>query len=130
MLSSTGKDYEALLGYPKLNNTNAHTGAIFSSLPKIKIINTRKLKVGEHVPGWKGPDAIKNLSFYRQGLPTNEIWYDGWQYDTKHLRVTVWVDEFGELDGEDDIGPQANFFDDVIAAKTLAIPEALIVELD
>jgi hypothetical protein len=48
---------------------------------------------------------VENFALFRQGLPTNEIWYNDWQDDTKHLRVTVWVDEFGMMDGEDDIGP-------------------------
>ena len=130
MFSSTEKDCEVLLGYPTLKTANTHTGTLFSCLKHTPTINIRKLKVGEHVPGWKGPAAIKDLSFYRQGLPTNEIWYDGWQYDTKHLRVTIWVDEFGMMDGEDDVGPQATFIDDVIAAKDQAFTEADIVDLD
>jgi hypothetical protein len=130
MLSSIGKICEVLLGYPKLNSTNTQTGVLFSKIPDLKTINVRELKLGEHVPGWKGPAALKNLSFYRQGLPTNDIWYYDWQYDTKHLRVTVWMDEFGEIVGEDDIGPQATFIDDVVVAQELAAPQASIVELD
>jgi hypothetical protein len=130
VLSSIEKNCEVLLGYPKLNDTNTRTGTLFSGLPELKTINIRKLKVGEHVPGWKGPDAIKMLSFYHQGLPTNDIWYGTWQYDTKHFRITVWVDEFGETVGEDDVGPQATFIHDVIAAMILDAPGASIVELD
>jgi hypothetical protein len=40
------------------------------------------------------------LFFYRPGLNVKNIFYGDWQYDTLHLRVTKYVDEFGDaVDG-------------------------------
>ena len=114
---------EVLLDYPKPNDTDMETEMLFAPLPNLKDIVCRKLYPGEHVPGWRGPEALRGLSFYRPDLNTNDIFYGDWRYDTEHNRITVWIDEFGDVVGEDDIGPQASFIDDVMAARDLAAPE-------
>lgn len=70
----------------------------------------------EHVPGWTNVSRFKLLSFYRSGLNIKSIYYGDWQYDTVHLRVTHYTDEFGDSIIEDNAGPQASFADDVRAA--------------
>ena len=45
---------------------------MLSKLPNLKTITTRKLHVGEHIPGWEGPEALKHLSYYRPDLPIKE----------------------------------------------------------
>ncbi|KAF1850634.1 uncharacterized protein K460DRAFT_361390 [Cucurbitaria berberidis CBS 394.84] len=94
--------------------TMLHT--LLTRLPNLRTIEVRKLFPGEHLPGWDGPDALKDLSFYRKGLNTNPIFYGDWQYDTLHLRVTVHKDEFGDEIAEPTAGPQARFIDDVEGA--------------
>jgi hypothetical protein len=50
--------------------------------------------------GKSDTNAFKQLSFYRPGLNFKNIFYGNWQYDTLHLRVTKYVDEFGDaVDG-------------------------------
>jgi hypothetical protein len=130
VLSSTRKYCEVLLGYLKLNYTDTQTGMLFARLPHLEVIYTRKLVPGEHVPGWKGPKALQHLSFFRQGLDFSKVWYGNWSYDLKHFRVTVWVDEFGEEETEEDVGPQAAFEDDMEAARGTSAPGAFIIEID
>ncbi|KAL6704040.1 hypothetical protein ACN47E_008804 [Coniothyrium glycines] len=91
-----------------------------SCLPHLKVIKIRKLNKGEHVPIWQGPEMIKELSFYREGLNTNDIFYGGWKYDTVHHRVTQYVDEYGEKITEAGAGPQATFRTDLNAAVYFA----------
>jgi hypothetical protein len=104
-------------GLPKLADTNIATEELFGCLPNLKDILCRKLLPGEHVPGWNGPELLKGLSFYHAELNTNQIFYGDWRYDTLHNRVTKWVDEYGEEDEELNAGPQAQFIDDVLAAR-------------
>ena len=87
----------------------------------------RKLNAGEHIPGWDGPKLLKQLSFYKPDLNTNPIFYGNWTYDTKHQRVTVYKDDFGEWIQEDDVGPQASFIDDLEAAMIRSETKAKIV---
>jgi hypothetical protein len=70
----------------------------------------------EHIPGWTDATKFRELSFYRPGLDYKPIFYGDWQYDTVHLRVTHYTDEFGEDIIEPNAGPQACFEDDVDAA--------------
>ncbi|KAF1835894.1 hypothetical protein BDW02DRAFT_494864 [Decorospora gaudefroyi] len=93
---------------------------LFKRLPKLETINVRKLKVGEHIPGWNGPAALRDLSFYHPKLNTNDVYYGEWQYDDLHKRVTEYTDEYGELITEDGAGPQVFFIDDVILAMEAA----------
>jgi hypothetical protein len=115
VLLSAGKDCDVLLGHLYLSDTNSITAMMVAYLPKLETLYLRKLYLGEHVPGWKGPKALEGLSFYRPDLNINDIFYGNWKYDTTHLRVTSWIDEFGEEMEEDGAGPQAQFDDDVIA---------------
>lgn len=91
-------------------------GELLALLPDLKVIQVRGLRSGEHVPGWKGPQVLKQLSFYQNDLKVNEIFYGGWLYDEKHLRVTRHVNEFGEQVEEEGAGPQASFSEDLKAA--------------
>jgi hypothetical protein len=75
-------------------------------------------KIDEHIPGWSDTEKIKQLSFYRPGLDTKEVYYGDWQYDTVHHRVTTYTDEYGEDVVEPGAGPQASFIDDLNAALT------------
>ncbi|KAF2849662.1 hypothetical protein T440DRAFT_499565 [Plenodomus tracheiphilus IPT5] len=89
---------------------------LLSRCPNLQTIKVRPLKAGEHVPGWEGPELLKEVSFYKKDLNTNGIYYGDWKYDTVHRRVTVWVDEYGEEMVEDNAGPQASFRDDLVSA--------------
>jgi hypothetical protein len=93
------------------------------SLPNLKILCTRTdmsatLKADEHILGWSDTEKIKQLSFYRPGLDTKEVYYGDWQYDTVHHRVSIYTDEYGEDVVEPGAGPQASFIDDFNAALT------------
>lgn len=61
---------------------------------------------------------FKDLSFYREGMNTNKIYYRDWQYDTIAKRVTIHEDEFGDVVVEPGAGPQATFIDDLVSAVT------------
>jgi hypothetical protein len=74
------------------------------------------LQPGEHVPGWVDLDKFRKLSFFREGMDTNSMFYGDWQYDLKHFRVTMYEDEFGDIVAEPGAGPQASFADDVYGA--------------
>ena len=98
-------------------------------LPNLRTIEVRKLRPGEHCPYWNGPEALKGLSFYREDLNTNPIFYDDWQYDTDHYRVTVTIDEFGDEVIEDGAGPQAGFEEDLEAAMEASGTSAEVVNV-
>lgn len=85
-------------------------------LPNLTTIKVRKLNPGEHIPGWGGDRLCKQLSFHHDTLDTRKIFYDDWQYDTVHGRVTQYRDEYGEIICEPSTGPQATFIDDLRAA--------------
>ncbi|KAH7385471.1 hypothetical protein DE146DRAFT_208282 [Phaeosphaeria sp. MPI-PUGE-AT-0046c] len=91
-------------------------GGILSMCPNLRVLNIRKLQPDEHVPGWTDISLFKQLSFYRPCINIKSIYYGDWQYDTVHLRVTHYTDEFGDSIIEDNAGPQASFDDDVKAA--------------
>lgn len=91
---------------------------LLSRLPNLKTITVRKLHAGEDIPGWGHPDMFKDLSFYREGMNTNKIYYRDWQYDTIAKRVTIHEDEFGDVVVEPGAGPQATFIDDLVSAVT------------
>lgn len=104
------------------NNAFIHTGAyrklltmLFSRLPKLETVNVRKLRPGEHLPGWDGAELVKELSFYRNDLNTNRIFYGDWQYDETHQRE-IRKDEFGDDIDHPQPGPKATFIDDLCAA--------------
>jgi hypothetical protein len=120
VLLSTVNHCEVLPGHLKLTDTNIATEELFALLPNLKDILCRKLYPGEHISGWNGPELIKGLSFYHADLNTNPIFYGDWRYDTLHKRVTKWTDEYGEEVEEDDAGPQAQFIDDVLAARDMS----------
>ncbi|KAF2996833.1 hypothetical protein E8E13_003331 [Curvularia kusanoi] len=85
--------------------------------PNLKTIYVRKLKAGEHIPGWRGVKLFKDLSFYEAGMDFRKIFYGGWQYDLLHKRVTFYYDIYdGHWYFEDCAGPQARFIDDLEAA--------------
>ncbi|KAI8941505.1 hypothetical protein NX059_002721 [Plenodomus lindquistii] len=100
---------------------------ILSHLPNLETIQLRKLKQGEHLPYWNGGELVKGLSFYKDDLNTNGIFYGDWQYDTIHHRVTSWIDEFGDENFDDDAGPQAGFGDDLMAAVIASGTKAEII---
>jgi hypothetical protein len=79
------------------------------------------LQPDEHIPGWTDTDAFKQLSFYRPGLNLKNIFYGDWQYDTVHLRVTKYADEFGDAVEEPGAGPQAGFKEDFAAAIATSV---------
>ncbi|CAO2653618.1 Nn.00g030290.m01.CDS01 [Neocucurbitaria sp. VM-36] len=90
---------------------------LFRMLKSLRVIEIRPLRPGEHNPYWDGPEALKGLSFYRERLDINAIYYGDWQYDTVHLRPTVTKDEYtGEEIAEEDAGAQAGFEEDFEAA--------------
>jgi hypothetical protein len=89
---------------------------LLQALPNLNTITVRKLAPGEQIPGWRGVELLKELSFYHDRLDTRMILYSDWQYDTKHRRITHYKDEFGDLISEPDAGPQASFVDDLKAA--------------
>lgn len=100
--------------------------ALFQCLPNLSTITVRKLEPGEHIPGWSGAELFKKLSFYNDRLDTAQIFYGDWQYDTTHLRVTQYMDEFCDLISEPDAGPQASFVDDLKAAMSTSGSEAKV----
>ncbi|KAF1940569.1 hypothetical protein EJ02DRAFT_445433 [Clathrospora elynae] len=95
-------------------------GHLLALLPNLRTITVRKLKVGEHVPGWNGSKLLQSLSFFYEGLNTNEIFYGDWNYDTVHKCVTCYTDEYGEEIVEPGAGPQASFIDDLKAAMEIS----------
>ncbi|KAI5381178.1 hypothetical protein J4E82_000378 [Alternaria postmessia] len=116
-----------------INKDFCHTGGyrtmlsvMLSKLPNLKTITTRKLHVGEHIPGWEGPEALKHLSYYRPDLPINKVYYGDWQYDTVHKRTTMYTDEYGEYIEEANAGPQAGFKEDVLAAMEMSGTSAML----
>jgi hypothetical protein len=102
---------------------------IFKMLPNLQEVTIGKLKDGEHIPGWVGPELVKRLSFYNNTLQINKIFYHDWQYDEKHLRMTSYVDEMGweEEQKVDDVGPQARFIDDFEASMKAANVKAKVI---
>jgi hypothetical protein len=100
---------------------------MLAKLPNLKTIVTRKLRPGEHIPGWSGHEALKELSFYRLDLPINEVYYGDWQYDEDQKRVTMYTDEYGEDIVEENAGPQVGFKEDVIAAMAMSGTNASLV---
>lgn len=113
-------------------------GQIINACPNLQDIYIRGLRVSclprsgldylltyisqadEHIPDWTDATKFLELSFYRPGLDFKPIFYGDWQYDTLHLRVTHYTDEFGEDIVEPNAGPQANFEVDVDAAIMLS----------
>ena len=89
---------------------------ILSRLPNLEKIELCSLTPDQHNPGWVGPELLKGLSFYREGLNFKKIFYGDWQYDIVQFRVTIHKDEFGDEVAEDGAGPQATFKDDMMAA--------------
>jgi len=100
---------------------------LLQRLPNLKTITCRKLDAGEQIPGWSGADRFKELSFYRDGLDTRQIFYGDWIYDTVHRRITHYRDEFGDLINEPNAGPQASFVDDLKAAISTSRTKAKVV---
>ena len=103
-------------GYLNGGGYRADLSKVFDVLLRLNTIEVRTLKIGEHNPEWDGPKLLKGLSFYREGLNTNPIFYGDWKYDTVHKRVTATFDEFGDEILEPNAGPQASFVDDLLAA--------------
>ncbi|KAH9871178.1 hypothetical protein J1614_006754 [Plenodomus biglobosus] len=102
---------------------------LLTLMPRLAEIEVRKLHTGEHVPDWEGPELLKGLSFYKAGLDTNSIFYGEWEYDTKHLCRTSYIDEFGDKQfSRDDYGEQASCIDDVKAAMKNSGTRANLVE--
>ncbi|KAF2621883.1 hypothetical protein BU25DRAFT_415732 [Macroventuria anomochaeta] len=102
---------------------------LLERLPNLATITVRKLAPGEHIPGWSGVKLFKELSFYRDGLDTRQIFYGDWQYDILHRRITHYRDEYGDLISEPDAGPQASFVDDLKAAMSASGTEAKVAFL-
>lgn len=102
---------------------------LLSRLPRLETITIRKLRQGEHTPGWTGPNLLQGLSFYRPDLDTNDIYYGDWKYDSLHNRITEYIDEFGEEFKEEDAGPQASFQEDFDAAFLASGTMATVVEV-
>lgn len=100
---------------------------LLQRLPNLGTITCRKLAAGEQIPGWSGVKLFKELSFYREGLDTRQIFYGDWMYDTLHRRITHYCDEFGDLISEPNSGPQASFVDDLKAAMSKSGTKAKIV---
>jgi hypothetical protein len=99
---------------------------LFNLLPNLATITVRKLHPGEQIPGWSGVNLFKELSFFHKSLDTRNIFYGDWQYDTTHLRITQYRDEFGDVISEPHAGPQASFFDDLKAALDASGTEAIV----
>ena len=99
---------------------------LLQCLPNLATITVRKLEPGEHIPGWSGTKLFNKLSFHHDRLDTGMIFYGDWQYDTTHLRVTQYKDEFDDLISEPDAGPQASFADDLKAAVATTGTEAKV----
>lgn len=99
---------------------------LLQRLPNLATLKIRKLAPGEQVPGWSGVKLFKELSFYRDGLDTRQIFYGDWQYDTLHKRITQYRDEFGDLISEPQAGPQASFIDDLRAAVSVSETKAKV----
>lgn len=100
---------------------------LLQSLPNLKTITCRKLDAGEQIPGWAGAKRFKELSFYRDGLDTRQIFYGDWMYDEVHRRITHYRDEFGDLLNEPNAGPQASFVDDLKASISKSRTKAKVV---
>lgn len=83
---------------------------------------------GEHIPGWRGPEALRELSWYHPDNKINEVYYGNWKYDEVHKRVTMWTDMYGEYFEDDDVGPQVGFKEDLAAAMALSGTQAQMVE--
>ncbi|KAH6868653.1 hypothetical protein BKA58DRAFT_198512 [Alternaria rosae] len=120
----------------RVNELFCYTGAyrtmlslVLAKLPNLKTIRTRKLYPGEHIPGWAGPEALKEVSSYHPWTPVNTIYYGDWKYDEKHKRVTMWTDEYGEDMEEEDVGPQVGFREDLAAAMVLSGTKAQVFEM-
>jgi len=104
-------------------------GLLLARLPRLQVIQVRKLRSGEHVPGWAGPELLKHLSFFQEDLKVNDIYYGNWKYDETHLRVTCHIDEFGDEYLEPGAGPQATFSEDLQAAVATSGTNAEIIEI-
>lgn len=100
---------------------------LLQALPNLTTVTIRKLAPGEQIPGWRGVELFKELSFYHDRLDTRMILYSDWQYDAKHRRITHYRDEFGDLVVEPDAGPQASFVDDLKAAVSASGTTAKVV---
>lgn len=99
---------------------------LLKCLPNLATITVRKLAAGEQIPGWPGAKLFEQLSFYHDRLDTRQIFYNDWQYDTLHRRITQYRDEFGDIISEPSAGPQASFFDDLKAALSASGTEAKV----
>ncbi|KAL5113874.1 hypothetical protein ACEQ8H_008254 [Pleosporales sp. CAS-2024a] len=109
--------------YCQINQHFANSGGyrsrlvmILQSSPNVNTVNVRHLQPDEHIKGWANTEKLKELSFYKPGLNTKDIYYGDWKYDTVKLRVTQYKDEFGEDIIEPGSGPQASFLEDLTAA--------------
>lgn len=103
---------------------------IFSHLENLHTVNVRRIRCAEYVPEFKAAKAIKDLSYYREGLDTRLVFYGEWKYDTLHRCVTTFVDEYGEQIIPDDTGPQVGCMQDVSAALGYTCREVIIELID
>ncbi|KAF2820986.1 hypothetical protein CC86DRAFT_459210 [Ophiobolus disseminans] len=105
------------------DNSFIYTGAyrtmlclIFKFCPNLASVRPRQNLLDGHANGWIDTAVFKELSFYKPGLPLNDIFYGEYQYDTVHERVTEYIDEFGDTITEPGAGPQYTFVEDLMTA--------------
>lgn len=87
---------------------------VFRLLPNVCEVAIGRLSGGEQIPGWSGPEIIKDLTFYHPDFDTTQIWYGKYSYDMVTREMDV-PDPYG-VDGPDPLHPHASFFDDFEAA--------------
>ncbi|KAH8723677.1 hypothetical protein GQ44DRAFT_619862, partial [Phaeosphaeriaceae sp. PMI808] len=109
------KESTSAMGFVHTGQYRIMLGAILLACPNIKVIYSRKLKYGEHIPGWLDESKFKNPKSVKTSFHKDTL-YGWWQYDTLHLRCTFRRNVFGMTVLEPGAGPQARFEDDVNAA--------------
>lgn len=91
---------------------------VFHLLPDVREISIGRLARAEQIPGWDGPEIIKDLTFYKPGLKTAKIWYGKYSYDMVTGEMEV-LDPFG-IDEPIHLHPHITFFDDFEEARYAA----------